>query len=109
MVAQKSFVIDRVEWHTRRGESSNEIAVVHKYFRNLIAFLQDNGLTVRTILRPSQAVTDDTQVSSSDLTDEGMSLMKRYFEKWLSRIDHGMSPSDLTILTQGLVKLREEK
>lgn len=62
---------------------------------------------VRTILSAEDGITDELAFKSSDLTPDGLSLMKACYDKWLRRIDRGMPPDDVTILEKGLQKIRQ--
>ncbi|MGC3966233.1 MAG: hypothetical protein QM775_02315 [Pirellulales bacterium] len=100
------YVIDRVEWHTEIADSPAVIAIVHEYFRSCITFLQENNLTKRQLLKPHQKITDDLQIATSDLTDEGLELIKACYNRWLKKVGNGTSPSDTSILAGQLKKLR---
>lgn len=49
---------------------------------------------------------DDFQIRSSDLTDEGMALVKAAYTRWINRIDSGMDPWNVDILRRALQRIR---
>jgi len=106
MTTQKHFTIDKVSWHT--STIGNECAVprIHNYFRSIISFLQKNGLVNDTILSETDEISDDVAIISDNLTEDGLELMKKSYDKWLKRVDKGMSPTDVTILEKELAKIR---
>ena len=75
-------------------------------FRTLVDFLQNNGLTSRTILGTDEDVTKDLEIWASDLTEEGFEFFKNAEPKWLAAIDRGKSPTDTSILKKQLAKMR---
>ena len=68
----------------------------------LVHFLQDHELTTRTILPPNNTISDDFVLRVGDFTDEGLALYCSAEQQWLRRIDHGMSPTDTTLLVKAL-------
>jgi len=105
----KPFTICKVSWQTqvkRNYEFDKEL--VYTYFKQIINYLQKNGLTTRTILKKEENVTEDTCIISTDLTEEGLQLIKKKYDKWTKGImDKGRSPSDFTIFDKELKKIRD--
>lgn len=105
---EKIFTIAKVSWQTqvqRNYEFDNSL--VYTYFKNIINYLQDNGLTTRIILPRNEGVTENTCIMSSDLTEVGFLLIKKKYNKWVEGImDKGKSPSDYSILDKELKKIR---
>jgi hypothetical protein len=100
------FTIDRVSWHTQRqGNTEPREKTIQRFFV-FADFLQRNGLTVRDISRPEATIDDAFEIRSSDLTPEGLSLVKIAYDKWLRRVDRGMDPSKLSIFEKALADLR---
>jgi len=81
---------------------------IRMYF-TYITFLQNNGLTTRTILAPGVVPDATTKIMRSDLTDEGFEFVKRAEQKWFSAVDRGASPEDTRILEKQLSILRAGK
>ena len=75
-------------------------------FQNLILFLQNNGLTTRTILREGELPTQSTELWTSDLTEDGNELIKAAHFKWLEAMERGKQPGDVSILTKALAQIR---
>lgn len=71
----------------------------------LVKFLQDKGLVRRELARSIEDITEEFSLYSSDLTDDGLKLLRTAYSKWLRRIDRGMSPSDTTLLERELSKM----
>ncbi|MDZ4781762.1 MAG: hypothetical protein SGJ19_16030 [Planctomycetia bacterium] len=69
-------------------------------------FLQDNGLLVHEVLRPGEAVTIESRIMKSDLTDEGFELVKRALDRWLRARDRSQNPKNTGILVRELKKMR---
>jgi hypothetical protein len=76
-------------------------------FQTFIYFLQDNGLTRRTILKPGEQPSASTQIWASDLTDEGNRLMEAAHMKWISSLDIEERPTDISILVKALGRIRD--
>ena len=82
---------------------------VASIFRRLIDFLQDNGLTTRTILARDEKITERLQIMRSDLTDEGFEFYSSVEQKWLRAIDSGTEPTDISILKSELRRIRRSE
>ena len=72
----------------------------------LVHFLQDHGLTTRTILAADAAIGADFVIRVGDLTDLGLALHCTATDRWLRATDHGTSPTDTTILVDALASLQ---
>jgi hypothetical protein len=107
MNEKQTFTIDKVGWHTQTPGNTETTESIHNRFRAITAFLQENGLTVKHILGSEEQITDDLSIRSVDLTEEGLVLMKKCYDKWLQRVDQGMPPEDLSIFQKELAKLRK--
>lgn len=102
------FTIDRVSWHTTEVIDNTESPEqVHRRFRSIINFLQQQGLTKQEILSESAPVTNELSIESSDLTEEGLALLKKCYHKWLTAVDRGKSPDDLRVFEKALKELRK--
>lgn len=102
------FVIDQVGWHINTPRNYTlDISLVHKYFECIIKYLQENKLVVRNITVESMVIDNNTCIRSSDLTPDGLLLMKEVYGKWVDGImDKGKSPTDYRILDKALKKIR---
>ena len=77
-------------------------------FSTYVNFLQDNGLTTRTVLT-ERAVSQDTKLRKSDLTEEGLEFVRNVEQRWLKSLDRGTSGDDTTMLERELAKIRQTK
>lgn len=101
---EDNYVIDQVSWHTGvPGNPEVREQVVRRFFI-ISNFLQSNGLSTREPPARESDIGDDFNFHSSDLTDEGLVVMKAAYDKWLSKVDVGMPPENLTLL-QNAIKL----
>ena len=83
--------------------------LITRMFANYIRFLQDRGLTARTIIVPGALPDATTRIMQSDLTEEGFRFVKRAEQKWFGAVDRGQSPEDTKILENVLANLRAGK
>ena len=77
-------------------------------FSEYIAFLQENGLTTRTILDSGAEASTETKIMASDLTAEGLDFVRRAEQRWFAAVDRGVPPEDTTILLSELQRLRRQ-
>lgn len=105
----KPFTIFRVSWATQQlgNENGRDYTIQHVYY--LIKFLQENALVVRPLMLDIEDISEDFALSSDDLTDDGLALMKKSYDKWLGKVDKGMSPEDVSFLSKSLSKIRDNK
>lgn len=106
MIARKSFVITRVDWHTKRPGNPDPPERYYSMHWHLTDFLQRHGLTKRVLASSLTDITDDSQIHTDDLTDEGFEFMRSGYQKWLRALDRGKDPTDTRILEKELAKLR---
>lgn len=102
----KAFIIIKVGWLTNTpgyGDMRDEI-IDHVY--SIAKFLQKNKLTQKPLISNRSEIDDEFSISSDDLTEEGLSLMKLSYDKWLRKVDRGMSPQNTTLLEKTLRKIR---
>jgi hypothetical protein len=104
---EKDFIIGQVSWLTqvkRNYEFDNNLCYLA--FKNIINYLQVNGLTTRTILA-DDAVNEETSLKLSDLTNEGFMLVKKCFDKWIGKvIDKAIEPTNYKMLDNELKKIK---
>lgn len=100
------FTIVQVSWLTRLSGNEDRRDEIVEHIYRIAKFLQDNELTVSPLIEGRHSITDDFSISSSDLTEEGMALMRSSYDKWLTKVDNEMSPENLTILEKALNRLR---
>lgn len=102
----KHFVIAKVGWHTKvKGNPETLEHIVARFFA-VATFLQGHDLTTRTLVADRSEIDDDFQISTEDLTEEGLALMRKAYDTWLGRVDRGADPENVTYLEESLQKLR---
>lgn len=103
----KSFTLCRVSWLTQRPGGDYPLEWVVRQFWAVSDFLQRHNLTVRPLANSISDITNDFEIRSDDLTEEGLLLMRTGYRKWLRALDRGGDPSDTTILQKELAKQRD--
>ena len=98
----KHFIIDQVSWHTATAGNPETREHIIQRFYAIAAFLQKHGLTVRTLVSEPKDIRDDFAISSSDLTERGLAMMRACYDKWLQKVDEGLDPNDLSLLERAL-------
>jgi hypothetical protein len=93
----KSYTIDKVGWHTRTPGNTEPREKTHMRFRAVISFLQNNGLTTRTILDENDIIDDDTCIHTDHLSENGKAIMKKCYHRWLKQVDKGFAPNDVSM------------
>lgn len=101
-----SFTIFQVSWLTNLSGNEGRRDEIIEHIYRVSKFLQDNGLVRTRLIEDRESITDDFALSSGDLTDDGLAVMKIAYDKWLTKVDNGMSPEDLTLLEKALKKVR---
>lgn len=103
------FHIFRVGVLTQASGNEGRQAYIVNVFYQVIKFLQDNDLLLRTMANSIEDVNDDFVLMSTDLTEEGVEVMKEAFYKWLQKTDKGMPPEDTSLLMKALNKIRNKE
>jgi hypothetical protein len=104
---QTEYTIDKVSWHTKIEDNPETPEQVRRRFGVVVAFLQSTGLTVRELLRPGELPSDDFGIRTSDLSPEGLQVMKLGYERWLKRIvNQRKDITDVCILSEAIAKAR---
>jgi len=98
------FVIDRVSWHTQRNPEWRER--IYLRFWVVVDFLQKNKLTKRQLLSGPADVKEDFNISTADLTEYGLVLMKKPYDKWLKSLSKGKDVRNVAMLEKELAKIR---
>lgn len=101
-----SYTIDQVSWHTNTPGNTETREQIVRRFCIVANFLQANGLTTRDLSCQESDIGDSFGIGSDDLTEEGMTVMKASYDKWLTKVDNGMSPEDVTLLEKAVRKVR---
>jgi hypothetical protein len=99
------FTITKVSWHSqRKGNEGRREEIINRFWV-LVNFLQSNQLTKKTLSNSIADISDEFSLESDDLTQLGVDVMKKAYDKWLTKVDEGMSPTDVSILQKALDKL----
>jgi hypothetical protein len=93
----KSYTIDKVGWHTKTPGNTEPREKTHARFRAVIDFLQDNGMTTRTILGENDLVDDETSIHTDALNEKRRLIMGKYYHRWLKKVDKGLDPQDISM------------
>jgi hypothetical protein len=102
----EDFVIDQVSWHWKSGSEPPEKTLAR--FKAVVRFLQTHGLVRTPLLKDEDEPTERFCIRASDLTDEGLRLMKAAYDPWLRKIDEGKAaPDDVSLLEKKLTRLRQ--
>lgn len=101
------FAVDRVSWYLNVKGTTETLEVVRLRFAALVNFLQENDLTRRPLIENKDAINEDFEISSSDVTEEGLLVLKKAHAKWLAGIDKGKSPTDVKVLIKELNNIRK--
>jgi len=72
----------------------------------LVRFLQENGLTTRTLVPLGEPIPHDLKIRASDLTEEGNKFYDGPVQRWYHAQDRGTGPTDTRILERGLARMR---
>lgn len=100
------FIVFKVSWLTQTpGEEENRDEIVNQFYC-LLSFLQNNNLLASNTIKSVDDLTDEFTLLSTDLTEDGLSLMKASYHRWLTKVDNGMPPEDTTLLEKALKKIR---
>lgn len=103
------FTICKVGWVIKRlapHESRDDVIEMFWVFHE---FLRANGLLVRTVASSRESVdSDDFSIRASDLTEEGLALVRAAYDRWCKALDRGTPPSNVQILAKALAKMRSE-
>jgi hypothetical protein len=107
----KDFTIDQVSWHTQRPKNFEfDNSIIYAYFKSIINYLQEHNLTVHPILKDDEAITEDTRIQYSDLTEEGFLLVKAAYTKWIDKVGDGkIAPDNYKMLDKALEKIRNKQ
>lgn len=99
------FKIDQVSWHTRVvGNPETRDRIIWRFWC-VVNFLQQNRLTNKSLGLSMDDIDDDFCINSADLTPIGLTLMKKVYDKWLTKVDEGMTPNDLSVFEKAIKKL----
>jgi hypothetical protein len=99
------FVIDQVSWHTKVVDNPETRDHIIARFWSVANFLQANGLTNKVLARSIADIDDDFAISTEDLTERGLALMKKVYDPWLRKVSQGASTENVSMFEKQLAKL----
>lgn len=83
---------------------------IKKMSLSLMKFLIENDLLVNiNPFNQDGSVKKDLIIKKSNLTEEGFQLFVKPVNNWWNALDRGISPEKVTILENGLKKIRAAK
>ena len=100
------FIVFKISWLTQAPGEEHRRDDIIEHFYYITKFLQDNALVNRHLMSSRDDLMDNFMILSSDLTEEGLTVMRSAYHKWLTKVDNGMSPQDVTFLEKALKKVR---
>ena len=100
------FIVFKVSWLTQTPGNEDRRDEIVYHFYQVTKFLQENGLLVRKMITGIDDLSDDFTLSSTDLTADGLAVMRAAYHKWLGKVDNGMPPEDVSLLEKSLKKVR---
>jgi hypothetical protein len=98
----ENFAIDKIAWYLGKGVRHDP----HLKFQALLNFLKNHDLLVENFDFPTTPIPDNFELRANQLTEEGLKLLQKAYQKWLKSIDKGKSETDTTFLEKELKKLR---
>ena len=99
--------IDKVSWHTQQLGEPEPLEEIAAQFWGAVHFLQQNGLTTQQLANSIDDIDDEFEIHTDHLTPEGIALMRAAYERWVRKVERGMSPDDTKILQKALARIRE--
>ena len=112
----EDFRVTSVAWeldiearHRKAGFDPATRDVILRRFFSFVDFIQQHGMTTRTIAKELDVVDDSTELRNRDLTDEGFEFVRLYHGKWLNRTyKDGGDAKERAFLDKWLRKFREK-
>lgn len=118
---EKDYVIEKVGWFTNIPRipplSKEEQELLYnrhtRFFENYVRFLQDNGLTIRTIFQEGDKADDDSEIRVSDLTPEGFEFFRYGIIRWRRKLDRAKDKekalSDIKFISKKLEEFKAQQ
>lgn len=101
----QDFVIDKVSWHTAVKGNPETLDHIRSRLWEIANFLQQHGLATQQLASSIADINEEFEIRRSHLTEHGFRLIQAAYDKWLRKVDKGMSPSDVRLLERELTKL----
>jgi len=84
-ISSTSSLIEIERTHRRAGFPAIEEDVVTAHYRQLMSFLEANGMTTRALVDPSHPESN-LELRNHDLTELGFEFVRRYHDRWIGRL-----------------------
>ena len=97
-----NFTVDKVSWHSETEGNPETKTAIDLRFVTLANFINQHELSTEPIIIPSLPLPNDFSISSSQLTEQGMEVLKNSYDKWLKYIDRGGNAQNTKILVEAL-------
>jgi hypothetical protein len=81
---------------------------IHTMFKVEVMFLQEKGLTTRTILGENDTINDKSKLTVGDLTDDGFRFYQIGIHKWIEKLDRSVNRMKIVTDTSFLEKKYQE-
>lgn len=101
-------IIDKFQWHVQVEEGMREAGfppidrqLLLRRFWQFLRFLQENGLTRRTIALSMDDVRPSTELRASDLTPEGRDFVEQHLRRWSGRVPMDLGERQEEIILRG--------
>lgn len=101
MSVPKTFTVEKLSWYLSKDLRHDPRIKLEA----LVRFLQDRGLTTRTLLGPGATLLDDFCLQSDDLSALGLEFMRSGYQKWARLVDRGGDPRDAKVLQREFERL----
>lgn len=104
------FILYNHEEILERSSDSDYKENINKAAVFLVKFLIDNELLVNIIpFNEDGSIKKDLVIRKSNVTDEGYQLFVKPVNNWWNALDRGTPPEKVTILENGLKKIRNPR
>ena len=104
------FVLFDYQLLLNRSEDTDYKESILKSTIPLMRFLKTNNLLVDIDpLNEDGSIKENIVIRKSNVTDEGLQLFVKPVNNWWNALDRGTSPEKITILENGLKKIRSAK
>lgn len=100
------YIIDKVGWHTQTEGNPENPEDIDLRFRSLLTFLVEKDLLAREVVVSEGPLPDAFEIRASDLTPEGLAVMKSAYDRSLNALDRGTDPRKVTILSRAVENIR---
>jgi aminoglycoside phosphotransferase (APT) family kinase protein len=101
--------MDNEATHRRAGFPAISPETLTRRFWQFLSFIQAQGFTTHVVASCPAAITAETELRNSDLTDEGYRFVQRYCDRWNARMHKDTGETrEAKYLVKWLNQLRTE-